>query len=223
MRKRTWTKLLVVAGTLALIASAAVPAVGKGKPASTTVAVELWFDGAGVATSCSPDLPDTLTMTQDRKGLMRTEWESANTDIEIVLPIPWSRNHPTPQGDYPFFGCHGGSIDGSAEGFQGFFMLDPGADGGVLLSSLFDYYWEFEAPVKGKSNRTVQTVLEMFSINAYLRLPGGVDFDWSASGNPQTVTGSMELRRFEKTGISGGVWTSLGTAPVTITITISET
>lgn len=219
MRKRTWTKLLVVAGTLTLIASAAAPAVGKGKPASA-VAVELSFDGAGVATSCQKP---TLTMTQDRKGVMRAEWETANTDVRIVLPIPWSRNHPTPQGGVTFGGCHGGSIDGLADGFQGHFTLDPGADGGVLLSSLFDYYWEFETiDSKGKAKpRTVQTVLEMFSIRAHLRLTDGTDFDWSTS-NDQEVSGSMELRRFEKTGISGGVWTSLGTADVTITITISK-
>jgi hypothetical protein len=185
------------------------------------VAVDLSFPdgGAGVATSC--DEP-TLIMTQDRKGLMRADWETANTDVEIVLPIPWSRNHPTPQGGDTFFGCHGGSIEGSAEGFQGHFTLDPGPDGGVLLSSLFDYYWEFEdINAKGKA-KPRQTVLELFSIRAHLRTDGA-DFDWSASGSPQTVSGSMELRRFEKIGISGGVWTPPDTADVTITITISET
>ncbi len=204
MRRKKWIRVLAVAGTVALAASLALPAIGKGKPSKDEVVVTMSYVGAGIATSelCSSG---ALVMNQERSGLMRADWTGAN-DVEMALTTDAVK----------LTDCHGGLVAGTGEEFAGYFILDPTRDGGVKLTSRFDYYWEYEKVTnKSGKTRTVQTGLELFEINADLR--GDEDFDWSASGEPQTVTGQLELLSFEK----NVGWTPLGTTDITMTITIN--
>lgn len=204
--------------TLGMLSAAAIPAVGKGKPAPEIVVVELAFDTAGIATAC-PTGP--LSMRASRSGLARTDWEDQDEEVAMVFPIEWWRNHPTRVSGDGFGGCHGGLLDGSHDGFGGYFILEPDGSGGVRLTSRFDYYWKFDSIMRGNKARTVQTVLEFLEINADLRRTDGSDFISTPGGGPQEVSGSLELRRFEKIE-DVSAWTWLGTTDVTLTITVRQ-
>ncbi len=216
MKRRKWMRLLALAGTATLALSLApASAAGKGKPAKAEVAVVMGYQGAGIATTCEEA---SLLMSGDASGFLRADWP-ANTKVEMSFPIGWSRNHPD-GGDSgeAFSGCHGQPVAGSGDGFGGYFILSKGTDGSLDLTSRFDYYWEHEERQRGKKTIEVQTVLELFEINANLVRTDGLHFDF-LSGEPQTVTGQLELLRFEKSSTEEG-WTSQGTAWVTMTITL---
>ena len=217
-RTRTrWTTILAIAGVAALIVAVTAPVSAKGKPApkpADTVTVTMTYTGSGIATTCSTPL--TTPFTMNRKGnILRTDWADANTEVEMKL---LDNNGVT-----LLEGCHGGLVDGSDNGFAGYFILAPGNDGTIELTSRFDYYWEYMQVKK----RLVQTELRLFEINAVLDTVGDDDdeippFDWSPGAGAQAVAGMLELRSFDK---SGAGWVSLaeGETAVSISMTIEIT
>jgi hypothetical protein len=187
----------------------------KGKPAPqppAEVLVTIEMAGDGLATTCT----GPLTMNRANATMLRLDWAPSGEGFGAHVPIAWTRSHPVATAGDALTGCHGGPLAGSGDGFFGYLILTGDGDG-VALSSRFDYFWEYG--LKGK--RTVQTVLEFLEIGATLTRVDGQPFDWSAGGVPQTVTGELELRRFEKLADRSGVgWQTFGSIPVEMTITI---
>lgn len=218
MKQRGGSRVVVVLMAMGLILATAPPVAGRGKPRAETVSVEMSLETAGIATTCGESV---LTMQPSGDGLMRADWEGTDTQVEMVFPISWIRNHPVTQSAAEFGGCHGGLVEGSHDGFGGYFIIDSGGSGSVHLASRFDYYWEFSRVFKGKKVRSQQEVLEFFEVTADLARTDGRDFDSTPTGQPQELTGVLELRWFEKIG-DELVWTTLGAAEITVTITIRQ-
>jgi hypothetical protein len=214
-RSRTAILIAVVVGLMALpLIAEAKKGKPKPPPPAATVSVTIAVTGDGLSTTCT----GPLTMDRESASMLRLDWVPSGEAIEANLPITWSRSHPATAGGDTLTGCHGAPLAGSGDGFGGYFILSGDGDG-VALSSRFDYYWEYGT----KGRRTIQTVLEFLEIGCTLTRVDGQPFDWSTSGIPQTVTGQMELRRFEKLADRSGVgWQSFGSIPVEMTITIGS-
>lgn len=212
MTRTKRTRIFALAGVVALSISLAVPVSAKPKPKPIeTVTVAMTYVGAGIATTT--DCSGPLTMKQERRGVLRTDWagdaNSSSSSVEITLPEL-------------LVGCHGGLIDDSHDGFAGYFILAPNPDGTIELTSRFDYYWEYDLVEKGNSGKftEVQTELQFFEINAVLdTVTGEPPFDWSARAVPQEVEGTLKLRSFDKFDVG---WVDLSDTWVEMTITISD-
>jgi hypothetical protein len=187
--------LLIAAGLMCTFPATAL----AGKPdkppkpdPNETMMVTMTYEGAGIATTCGGELP----MVRREPEFLRVDWGPGAPDVEMNLP------------DY-FTGCHGGLVEGSADGFAGMFILDGQNDGTVRLFSRFDYEWQYE-PHPKNPRRTVQSLLDLYEIDGIL----SGDFDWSTGG---TLTGTLSVKNFHKAH-GDGEWTDLGTTPVTITL-----
>lgn len=139
MMRRRLSRVLAVAGCLALLVELAVPAMGK-RPTSQEVLVTMSYDNAGLATTTTCG-PDSVPMVKHGDGYLRADYADVGS-VEIELPIAWSRNHPEPAGGDSMSGCHGPALEGSGEGFEGYLILDNGPGRSLDLTSRFDYYWE---------------------------------------------------------------------------------
>jgi hypothetical protein len=209
--------VITAALVISLMAMPLAAGAKKGKPAPkppSEVQVTIAMVGDGLATTCT----GPLTMNRENATMLRLDWAPSGPAIEAQLPITWVRSHPDATGGDTLTGCHGGPLPDSGEGFLGYFILSGDGDG-VALSSRLDYYWEYGT----KGRRTIQTVLELLEVGATLTRTDGQPFDWTAGGVPQTVSGDMALRRFEKLADRSGVgWQSFGSIPVEMTITIGS-
>jgi len=208
---KAWTLVLAVILTTTI----GIPAVGK-KPVNGKAQLAISYAGAGLATTCEQS---NVEVSQSRDGFMRTDWADSGTHIEMALPVAWNREHPDHKTGGEFVGCHGDALDGSAEGFEGYLIIDPQKDGTVFLTSRFDYFWEFEEVPTKKKSRTVQAVLEFFEINVQLTRTDGLPFDPTPGVGAQEVKGKLEFQRFEKL-YDVPTWTTLGSADVVMTISI---
>lgn len=215
----------VLSTVMLLTLSLAVPATAKKptQPSSAPVGVTLGMpDGVGIATDCG-----NLAMTQVSARSLRVDWVAfyrgsglpgENGAVYMSLP-----------GIDP--GCHGGGMlvvdppDGFVLGdaylFDGALILSGGPGDTLELTSRFDYTWHFGSspnPHKAPSAR----VDELFEINGVF---DGIDWSSGSDEVPQTVRGSIELRRFFRDSNGDPVWETLRVIgdddnPVTLTITI---
>lgn len=201
MKRNLSSKVLVLLGTVAMVAGAS-PVIAKGgrpgPPDPETVTVTMVYTDYGIATT--KDCGGPLTMNLDGTSLTM-DWGDAAVEMNFG----------------PLTGCHGPLIDvvpASADVFSGNLALTQQRDGTVKLASLFDYYWEFESIGK----RDVQKTLDFYSINGSL-IPNG-DFVWSPGGGG-TLAGELLLKHFHK-DYKDGAWTPMGQFPVTISVEIGS-
>lgn len=201
-----------ILATVAALGLAVLPATGaaakKGGPEpDPPVMVTMALAGAGLSTTCT----GPLEMNRTSARSLRLDWEPTGQRIGIELPLAWQRSYP-PSGGDTFTGCHGGLLNGSAEGFGGYLILSSTPDGDLVVSIRTDYFWGTET----KGRRTTAVLRELIEVGGVLERTDGQPFDWSGSGEVQAVTGSLALDLFDK---STG-WISFGQTDVTMTVTI---